>query len=53
MMYAVRAHDSLDNPPAAAMFNRDAKRKSHGNDELMVSVINKLCNALTPPAFLM
>ena len=47
-MYAVEAHDSLDKPPAAAMFNRDTRHKSRGTDEFMVSVISKLCNALTP-----
>lgn len=49
-MYANESHNSLDEPPAAAMFNRDSKqsRSSHGQKEVMVSAIESLCTALTP-----
>ena len=49
-MYANGSHNSLDEPPAAAMFNRENKqsRSSHGQHEVMVSVIERLCTALTP-----
>lgn len=49
-MYANGSHNSLEKPPSAAMFNREVKqsRSSHGQSDLMVSVIEKLCTALTP-----
>ena len=46
-MYTNGNHNSLDEPPAVAMFNREAKR-SHGQSDLIVSVVDKLCTALTP-----
>lgn len=47
-MYAKQAHTSLDQPPAVAMFNREKPKGSHGQNDVMVSVIDKLCTALTP-----
>ena len=50
-MYAKGCHTSLEQPPSAAMFNREtrpSKNLSHGQSDLVVSVIDKLCNALTP-----
>ena len=48
-MYANGNHGSLDEPPAVAMFNRETKRShAHGQADVMVSVIDKLCTALTP-----
>lgn len=48
-MYASGCHVSLEDPPAASMFNREKQsRGSHGHNDLMVSVIDKLCGALTP-----
>ena len=48
-MYAKGGHTSLEEPPAVAMFGRDKHSKgSHGNSDVMVTVIDRLCTALTP-----
>jgi hypothetical protein len=47
-MYFKSAHTSLEEPPAAAMFNRDVRSGKLGQSDLVVSVIDKLCEALTP-----
>lgn len=48
-MYANGGHVSLEEPPAVAMFNREKHSKSsHGNSDVMVTVIDRLCTALTP-----
>ena len=48
-MFAKKAHMSLDQPPAVAMFNREARQKgSSGQSDVIVSVIDKLCSALSP-----
>lgn len=49
-MYAKGGHTSLETPPAVAMFNRDKQstKGSHGHNDVVVSVIDKLCAALTP-----
>ena len=50
-MYAKGGHNSLDDPPHAAMFNRETKpqsRTAHDHAAVMVSVIDKLCSAITP-----
>ena len=52
-MYAKGAHNSLEEPPHAAMFQRQSgkDRRSHASSEhtsMMVTVIDKLCDALTP-----
>ena len=49
-MMANGSHDSLHEPPAVAMFNREIKQSKGSNvqTDLMVTVIDKLCTALTP-----
>ena len=52
-MYAKSAHNSLEEPPNAAMFQCQSgkDRRSHASSEqasVMVTVIDKLCDALTP-----
>ena len=42
-MYARQVHDSLDQPPAVAMFSRETKQKSsHGQSEVIISVVDKI-----------
>ena len=48
-MFAKGNHSSLEEPPVVAMFSREKQLKgSHGNSEVMVSIIDRLCTALTP-----
>ena len=49
-MYAKGAHNSLEEPPHAAMFQHETKqsKSSHDHAAVMVTVIDKLCSALTP-----
>ena len=49
-MLAKEVHDFLDNPPSVAMFSRKKTSKAtHGSDvNHIVSIIEKLCSALTP-----
>lgn len=50
-MYTYGSHPHLDEPPSAAMFNRDTKRShGHGQTDVIMSVMDKLCTALTPEA---
>ena len=51
-MYAKGGHNSLDDPPHASMFNRETKpqtRSAHDQQAVMVSVIDKLCSAISAP----
>ena len=48
-MYAKGVHSSLEDPPAAAMFNREKlSRSSTTKNDFVVSVLDKVCNALAP-----
>ena len=48
-MLASGVHDNKDEPPAASMFTRGTKqqKQSESNDDVIVSVINSLCQAVT------
>ena len=48
-MLASGAHDNKDEPPAASMFTRGTKqqRQSESSDDVIMSVINSLCQAIT------
>ena len=49
-MYAKGGHNSLDDTPHASMFNRETKpqtRSAHDQQAVMVSVIDKLCSAIS------
>lgn len=53
-MYTNGNHNSLVEPPAVAMFNRETTKRSHGqlanrdSDSTIAAVVDKLCTAFTP-----
>jgi hypothetical protein len=50
-MYTSGCHCSLEDPPAASMFNREKQTRGshvHTQTDLIVSVIDRLCSTLTP-----